>query len=374
MRKLVLLLAAVILVGCTTKTPEDVMPKASNSSVIESYPMTGSDYLRYPVKLKGSVSGKLPNGVMDTLKFELYIDSNGNGEGLAGHGKDLYQVNVLGNEMYFWVSPEVAVKVTDVSGRLNTVDLSLTGVDDLSALGFSLSNNIVSGYTGVAGDMQVSVKYAPTDHQVKPVSVHDIADATISGVLEYVVNGTGIPGLEKEQEQEPVVTSNFEESKHIGGRTAISIEGTKYNIGDTCNPADYFQGRTPTGLVPKEVQSGASGLELLYVTWQAPDGIFEVVTVEQKVISIHTTCQFGWIGFKPSTFYDDVREKLGANLTYTEQETWRQFDPELECTHADTSLVECTYRDQLIKVGFNSDQRMTEYRATRDLPYLKEES
>lgn len=370
MRKLLLVaLTCLFLSGCGSTQAATSAPEEERS--VESTKMSGSDFLRYPVKLKGTVSGRLSNGVSDSLKFELYIDGEGNGEGLAGHNSSLYQVNVIENVLFFWVDSETAVKVTDLSGRLNDLSLSLTGVEDLTLLGFGYTDNAVTGYDGAVNGYTISAKYVPTDHLVKRANVHDIADTTVGGVLEYIVNGEGIPELEKPVDLKPV-EGNLP-TKRVNSSVGVTIDGVKYSLGDTCNPSDYFQGKTPSGLIPKQVASGADTEEILYISWKSVDGALEIVTLNQKVVSIYTTCSFSWLGYGPSTEYNKVRLRLGANLSYTEKQDWVPYNSEIVCDSSNSSAIACSYRGAKYEITFDRDRYYESYRATDNLPYLSED-
>lgn len=369
-RVICLALAAAMLSGCGAASTPPAVSSAVQSQQAQTK-QSGTEFLKQDLKVDSAVQFKMSNGVSDKATFALWVNSEGDGEGLMTYNQKLYQLVVNYNDLYVWLTDTKLVKIDDLTGHMTEAGVSLYGVDDLSVYGFVYSGSVVSSYSTDLGEASVDSHYTvDSSHPVSPKETDTDEHATFIELMEFLNNGTETESLHSDTaKSDGVKPSEFVNSRLYG----VLVNGTKYSIGDYCNPDDYFNGEAATGIVPEYVDTAEGQVTYTYVTWSVDNRQLEVMLLDGIVKSIYCNMPFCWAGrYNTELNGQDLRYELGYNLTSKQKEEWVPKEPELVPTMMNSSESQFNGSNATFCIKYGKGKTAESIRIT-DTSILKEE-
>lgn len=369
-RILLLFLLIVVLmgcVGCGKKSPGsgDSSSGQSGGQLTQTPTMAAGDaFLSSNLKIQSHVKYVGVSPERDVL-VELYVDADGDGEGMLGFGETVKDVKVVKDVLYIIVDTDNVVSISDISGRMILTSAELAGAMDLSLYGFQVVNGSPVSYSARSEDTVVSTTFATTVNTFEPTSLATENVMTFNEAIDYIIDYTtdqaiGVTGGEGEEE----ITSFYLNSEY-----GLTIEGGLYSIGDTCNPSTYFGGRTPEGLLTSSAYKEDTRIDYLHASYISETGRSVFTLTGNYVQSIETTANFSWLGIESGTSMKDLEKLLGYKLSKQEQEGWEPINPDLEILSYARNVFTCKIGTLTAELGCDSKNGLYTIRLTRPLDY-----
>lgn len=263
-----------------------------------------------------------------SIVFELYVDNEGDGQGLMGYNNKTYPVYVCKDLIFVEISEKNIVCVDDLSAHLIPVDTtSFTEAD-----GFKTSNSKIVGYYGTTSSLQISSKYETSVIEFDTISVSDKNRKSLEDLSTYIDSYLAEQSPVTESPTTPKEVSK--ESFYNQFDTGVKIGDKVYSCGDYCNPATYFQGLEPESISTKVVDNEGSNVHLQIVSYLSSDGRTVFTLDDGYVISIYTNSKFEWCNLKHGTAKADFINQIGYKLTDKKKAelNWSPIYRGLECT------------------------------------------
>lgn len=182
--KIILALLTLIILlptcGCNSEKNSDPAP-------VEPTITQGDTFLTSGFKIKSLVT---PQDVatLDTMTFEVYVDSNGNGSGLVGYKDKVYDVIIADDVLYVKVDDDLLVQVNNLTGHLIPTSLSVSGVMDLTQKGFTVLNDKVIAYKLSDTSMLIDGAYQSNDTAFEKTTVAQGNTMSISELINYILD------------------------------------------------------------------------------------------------------------------------------------------------------------------------------------------
>lgn len=329
-------LAATLLMLLTscgkTQTPNPV------SSELPEQETIGDVFLSSNLKIKSSITDHSVNPKR-VVTVELYVDSEGDGQGLLGFGDLVLDVIVVKDKMYVVVDTGVVVGITDITGRLVFSDTEFSAQADMEAMGFTLdANEIPVTYGARKGTTSVETQYAQSVNDFETASVIASSDMTLLDAVSYIMdyNAEKEVNVEAPEEEEPV--NDF----YINSKYGVTIDGKVFSVGDTCNPETYFNNATPEGLLHTYEYNEDTRVDFEHVSYLSSTGRTVFVLTSNYVQSITTDADFEFLGIKPGISDKELKRLLGYKLTKKDMETFVPIDDSLVVNNFKSSTYYCT--------------------------------
>ena len=330
--------------GDSTQIPESVPPSAAIT--------VGDVFNTSCLKIKADLTDTSvsPNR---TATIELYVDSEGDGQGLLGFGDTVCDVFVSGNNLYILVDGSNAILISDLSGRLILTSANITSAADLVPYGFVVQDGIPVEYQAREGTLVVDTVFAQSTNSFDAVGVVPSNTMTFTECLEYIADYNTNKLVEVGQEEPAKEVVDFYNSSVYG----VNIEGTVYSIGDTCNPSTYFRGATPEGLVTSFEYREDTRVDFLHVSYLSPVGRTVFTTVDNYVQAIQSSADFTFLEFSRGDDFKAIQSVLGIRLSRDEQAAFKPIDENIVVVSSDSRTYVLTIDD--LKVEFRSTKGQT---------------
>lgn len=340
------LLLLCVLTGCEQDThnsvpprPETPAPTAAGDTFLSS-----GFKIRSEIKPKSSVSS-------DPIIFEVYVDGQGNGSGLVGYRDNVYDVYLVGREVYVVVTDGTAVHVTDLTAHMYPTSVSVTGAGDLKSLGFSMISDSVVNYTGGNDSVDMVSQYEKSISTFEPVAISQSNNMTCVELLKYFFDNANAGFVEPNvSESIPPERTSF----YVNSAFGVTIHDTVYSLGDFCEPYTYFEGMIPQGINTNSGYREDEKVIFTYVSYLSRDGSSTFMMTDGYVQAISTTSDFTFLEVITRGMDSQELERLlGIGLKKDEIE---EFVPIREGLIAEKSRsgLTCTYGDMTIELEVDS--------------------
>lgn len=318
-------LAATIFTGCSTIEDTDVTTVPPSQS--EASTLASDVFLESKLHVKADItdSSVSPSRI---LKAEVYVDKEGDGEGLLKFGDNLYDLSIANNIVYVHVSEDIIVELSDLSSRFNFTASDIAGAIDLESFGFTLSDGAPISYAARVANTSVEVTYEKSDHSFETPSVSASESKTLSELCEYIIDyNTEITAT-----TEPVGDGEQTEKKdfYVNSEYGVTIDGFTYSVGDTLNPGTYFNSQSPEGVLISTEYKEDTKVVYNHISYLTSTGRVVFVTVSDYVTSIEVSGDWSFLGITPGIKSSELSDLLGYKLSTREQETFVPIDPDLE--------------------------------------------
>lgn len=335
------MLLLTLLAGCKEDTPaHPTQPSASSAVSAGNSFMQSAFKIRTEVKTKASVSS-------DPLIFEVYVDAEGDGNGMVGYRDNVYDVYLVGGEIYVVVSDGTTVHITDLNSHMVPSSLNLTQSSDLKSLGFALLDNVVVSYNGGTEDTDIVSKYESSVSTFEPVAISQSNGMTTGELLKYFFNKAGTVYTEPTT---PVVTEPPRTSFYTNSASGITIHDVVYSLGDFCEPYTYFERMIPQGINTRDEWKEDTKVTFTYVSYISRDGSTTFMTTDGYVQAINTTSEFTFLDdIKHGMSDDDLKVLLGIGLKKDALETFEPIREGFTAAKASHGYT-CTYGDMTIEL------------------------
>lgn len=347
------LLGVCTLAGCSGKSPP---AQSDNPAIVQTQQELGDVFLESNLKIKSTITD-LNATPSRSITFELYVDSEGDGSGLLGFGETLCDVIVSNNNLYVVVDANNVVQVTDLTGRMVPTTLNLAGQGDLTAIGFTVRDGTPLSYDGKDGNLIINTVFGISTNTFDPQSVTASNSFTLTGTLDYIVeyNAAKKATAEQADEGKPEVVDFYNNSKY-----GVTIDGTVYSLGDTCNPSTYFRGATPEGLVTSTEYKEDTRVDFQHVSYLSPDGRTVFTVTDNYVQAIQSTANFEFLGIARGADFKALKKQLGFSLTKKDLETWEPIDEDIVPVSSKSKCHAIQLGDYYIEFRSTDNQTLSE--------------
>lgn len=321
---LVAIVAGTTLSGCNLLPGREPAGPASSSAPPQISLEEGALFESTGFKIKSVITPQTAT-TLDPLTLEIYVDSRGNGMGLAGYRDLVYDVVLSGGKIYVKVADNVAVQISNLSSHLVPTDVDYQTSQDLSALGFTLIDGNVASYKAAKDVFLIDNTYTLSDMIFEQETVAAGNTMTVNEFVNYILGVSGIGYVKPSGDDDKDTSISVipeGDSFYNNSEYGINIRGTVYSIGDFCNPSTYFESLVPETITPSYAYNGDIRVELRHINYQASDGRTTFVSTEGYVQSITTDSNFTWSVFSKGMSTDEVQYILGVRLSRDEKETW----------------------------------------------------
>lgn len=334
---LVLSVCLAALCGCgPTGTTEGQSAAPQATAVSSGY--LGDVFLESNLKIQSTITDTSisPNR---SCTVELYVDGDGNGQGLVGFGDVVLDMRVVNDMLYIVVDQSTVVGITDVTGRLVLSDTQLAGYDDLATLGFTLDplGNPIQ-YAARRGNTNIETRFAQSVNTFDTTSIVATTTMGFSDAIVYIMDYLDSQQVSVETPEQEMEVNDF----YIKSRYGVTIDETVFSIGDTCNPSTYFNGLTPEGLLDSYTYRQDERVDFTNASYISNTGRTVFTLMGNYVQAIQTTADFEFLGITKGISDADLKYALGYKLTTKQQETWQAIDPELVVTGNKGQTYYCT--------------------------------
>lgn len=298
------------------------------------------------------------------LRAEAYVDSEGDGEGLLQFNGELYDVSIANNTLYVHVASGIVVKVSDITARFNFSSADIEDAVDLEAYGFTMSGDTPVAYAARRGNVSIAATYELSEHTFDTPSVTSSETRTLSGVCEYIIDYSS----PEQETANPVDEEQETEDFYVNSKYGVAIEGRTYSVGDTMNPATYFNSQSPEGVLSSTEYKKDSKVILDHVSYLTTTGRVVFVSVSNYVTSIEATGDWSFLGISSGTSTEDLELMIGYKLSKRELETFVPIDPSLEVLDKEGSNYICSLGDLYIELRCEKSI-LSEIYITQDLEF-----
>lgn len=338
----------VVMVSCSSPGND----ASSNKEPTVQVTSLGDSFLSSNLKIKAEVIDRSldPQRKID---IELYVDSDGDGQGLVGFGDTVIDVVVVSDMMYLVDDSGIVIGITDISARMLFYDVDITGQDDLTGFGFTCdSKGLPVSYSARRDNVSVDAQYAQSVNTFDTFSVAASTSLPLCEAVTYVIdyNTKTDPVVDEE-----VDTPNVEDF-YINSRYGVTIDGLTFSVGDTCNPSTYFHGLTPEGLLTSSEYKEDTKVSFQHVSYLSSTGRTVFVLASNYVQSITTNANFEFLGINSGISDKDLRTLIGYRLTSAERENFIPLDSTLSVDSYKDSTYYCTIQN--LKVEFRMEKSL----------------
>lgn len=334
-----LLVSVILLTSCGVRQPKE------SPEPTEVYIPKGTQFLQTPMRVQTVVTD-VSASTLRTVKTNIYIDENSNGEGTLTLGDYEFNLVVSQNIVYIEVGDSF-VELVDFDGRMIPNTVEVEGKDDLTVYGFEINADTVMSLSTRKGYLMVDSKYSLSatkfnQTEVLPSQRLELEDAIVY-LMDYITE------LEAKQEPEEVVVDNY-----IGSRYGVKVNGVTYSVGDICNPDSYFGGARPEGLLESSTYKEDTRVDFLNVSYLTSTGRIVFVLIGNEVQGIRANCDFNFLGIEKGIDEQDLRAKLGYMLSRREMEEFEPIDSKLKVVEYKSNTYYCTAENLNIEFRIQS--------------------
>lgn len=355
------LLMTLLLAGCKDNTPAETPPPVQGPVEVAQ----GDKFLSSSFKVRAEVKPR-SNLSSDSLIFEIYVDPDGDGYGLVGFKDNVYDIYLVGGEVYVVVSGDLTVHLTDLDARMVPKGLNLAGAKDLKPAGFAVLNGEVVSYTGSTSDVDIVSKYEMSTSTFEPVAISQSNNMTSADLQKYFFQTIDTSYVEPSQK---VDETPPRQSFYANTDFAVTIRKVNYSIGDFCEPYSYFESMIPQGINTKDELREDKKVEICYVSYISSDGISSFMTTDGYVQAISTTSDFSFLGeIKRGMSVEDLEAVLGIGLKKDELESFVPLREGMVATKK-SKIYTVTYNDYTIELEVGSDKTLESITITNYLDF-----
>lgn len=335
-RRLVLVLLGAglsMLVGCSSfgvSEPAESIPVTPDTTL-------GDAVLNACLKIKSTITDTSVNPSR-TATVELYVDNEGDGQGLLGFGDILCDVKVVDDVLYVLVDDTTVVAVNNITGRLILTSTSLTGEGDLTSKGFILSDGNPVEYNAKQGTLVVNTRYAQSTAMLETARVATETVMSFEDMIEYVIDYNTDSQIPVDNTAENPEVTDF----YLASKYGVQIEGSTYSIGDTCNVATYFNSLTPEGLLNSSEYKEDERVDFVHASYVSTTGRTVFVITSNYVQAIQSNADFSFLGLTKGMDAKALKAALGWKLSNRELEAFQPIDDKLEVTAFNHNIYYCT--------------------------------
>lgn len=338
-----------LLAGCKEDMPaHPTMPATPPPNSAGTTFLKSAFKVRTEVKPKSSVSA-------DPLVFEVYVDAEGDGNGLVGYKDNVYDVYMVAGEVYVVVTNGTTVHITDLNSHMVPSSLNIAQSNDLKSLGFAVLDGVVVSYNGGTDDTDVVSKYEPSVSSFEPVAISQSNGMTTGELLKYFFDKAGTVYTEP---TEPVNTETVRTSFYTNSASGITIHDVVYSLGDFCEPYTYFENMIPQGINTRDEWKEDSKVTFTYVSYISRDGSTTFMTTDGYVQAINTTSEFTFLDDIKSGMPDqELQALLGIGLKKDEVESFKPIREGFTATKASHGYT-CSYGDMTIELEMDKKTKV----------------
>lgn len=317
--KVIALLVTLTLMSVCAGCNQSEKPVDTPSVAPVQTPTEGDTFLSSGFKIKSEIrvrSSEWP----DPLVFEVYVDEEGDGAGLVGYRDNVYDVYLVGGQVYVGISNGVVVHLTDVTARMIPAQLQVAGVVDLKSLGFSTLKGSVVSYEGSYDAMSIASRYETSVSTFEPVAIAQSNNMTSLELLKYFFDNVSGSYVEP---SDPIPDDPERQSFYINSEFGVVIRGITYSLGDFCEPYTYFERMIPQGMNSSDEYREDEKVTFLYVSYISSDGGSMFMTTDGYVQAIHTTSEFSFLdAINKGMTKEELEPILGIGLKKDELENF----------------------------------------------------
>lgn len=325
----------------------------------------GDVFLNSNLKIK-SVLQDMSIAPAREIIVELYVDAQGNGEGMLGFGDIVCDVRVVKDVLYIIVDDDTVVSVNDITGRLTSSADDLSGINDLTTVGFKVVGDVPIEYSAKLGNVSMVTSFAQSTNTFEATTLATDNVMSFASAINYIIEyNSDKAGLVDSGEDSKDVQSFYLNSPY-----GVTVDGGLYSVGDTCNPSTYFGGRTPEGLLTSSKYKEDAKIDFLHVSYISETGRSSVVLTSDYVQAFETSAQFTWLGLDKGTDAKTLKYLLGYKLSKKDLESWSPIDPELQVIDYKSNTYYCTVGSLKIELRCSSSAGLESIYIERPLDYV----
>lgn len=310
------LLLSFALSGCKGKDDTPPAPEVQAPPQVSQ----GDKFMTSGYKIRSELKPR-SNLSSDSLIFEVYVDAEGDGNGLVGFKDNTYDLHLVAGEVYVIAADDLTVHLTDINARMIPSDLGLSGVDDLKAKGFTILDGEVISYSGNTADMDIVTRFEASTSSFDPVAILQSNNMTSAELQKYFFQTISTTYVEDPVDEDPPPAR---QSFYANTDFAVTIRGVDYSIGDFCEPYTYFEKAIPQGINTKDEMREDKKVSICYVSYISSDGMSSFMTTDGYVQAISTTSEFSFLDvIKRGMSTEDLEMLLGIGLKKGELESFK---------------------------------------------------
>lgn len=347
-------ISCVLLSGCAKTPVEDTSPVASAPQW-----MSSEDFLARGWEIEATLTDTATDPARTAL-VALTVDAGGGGVGTLSVGELYCDIIVSQDRLYLVFDSSTVVQVEDVTGHMVTIDSWLQGEQDLTLKGFSLDNGVPASYQGKQGSLLISTYFKPSTETVNPTSLMGSRSLSFSRALDYLIdynnNNTSIAEGSGNTVSGTTEVKDFYNNSMYG----VTIEGTTYSLGDTCNPSTYFRESVPEGLVYSNEYKEDSKIAFVHVSYLSSDGRTVFTTTSNYVQAIQTSADFEFLGLKRGDDFKALDKILGFSVPKKEEDMWHPIDPDIILGTKKSKLYTFTVGGYYVELRSDDNKTLSE--------------
>lgn len=296
--------------------------------------------------------------------LEVCVDSENDGEGLMKIGETVLPVYTFEGSVYCKLSDSVYIELSGVSSRIYHSNVHTKGYSEVQLLGFIVKDNQVCGYSNTFDNLHIMSEFALYNDDIKEKAIAPKYTMSLDELAMYIADYNFTNNEEPadvststETEETGKVAPVFgaEESVYLNTKYAITIDGTKYSVGDRVNPSDYFNNLRPSGILESSEYKEDTKISLAHVSYTSSTGSTVFTLRNGYVQSIKTNADFDVLGIDNLTTSKEAKYLLGWKLSKKDMETYVPLDEELITVSSSGNKTVCAWGTDLF-VEFREQQ------------------
>lgn len=309
-----------LLTGCNKGPSGDA--SSTSASVPEIPSNAATLFQNMKLKVKTDVF-YFVNGAEQKVIMEMYVDDEGDGEGLLGFGDYILNLILSNNKVYLQVSSTDIIFITDINARGYFSDITATTIEDMNGVGFKFTDGFPTSFDGKKGDLTVRTQYAQSTNSYDTIRVSDDNPMTLQQAVQYVIDQNTEPsGSDSSSGSNSSELTSF----YVNSEYGVTIDGVNYSIGDTCNPDDYCAGLVPEGFLYSDEYKEDTKITFTHVSYISSTGRTTFSTTSDYVQAIQTNADFEFRGFYRGMGTKEMKLALGYKLSKKDAEGNEVFD------------------------------------------------
>lgn len=266
-------------------------------------------------------------GYEQKVMLEIYVDEDGDGEGLLGFGDTVLNVAAYNNKLFIILDNITTIAISDINARGYFSDIAATSIADMGGVGFYFTDEFPTAFNGSHGDMIVRTQYAQSSNTYDSKRISDESEMTLLDALLYSLDYLNIQSI-PDPDGDKVPTTDAT-TFYVDDKYGVIIDDFKYSISDTCNPDDYFAGLTPEGFLYSTEYKEDVKLTLTHISYISTTGRTSITTLDNYVQAIQTNADFDFLGFVKGMSAKDVKYGLAYKLSKREAEEYTAFNEDI---------------------------------------------
>lgn len=337
----------------------------AGGQVVRPTKALGDVFLTSNLKIKSIVTDYSVSPQRE-ITVELYVDSEGNGEGMLGFGDVVCDVYVVKDVLYIVVDKDIVISVNDITGRLTASADDLAGKEDLTTVGFRVAGGVPIEYNAKLGNLNVTTNFAQSTNTFTATSLATDNVMDFASAIKYIVEYHDDKASTVETPDDGKEVQSF----YLQSKYGVTIDGGLYSVGDTCNPSTYFAGRMPEGILTSTKYKQDEKVDFLHVSYITDTGRSSIITTSNYVQAIESSAQFSWLGLEQGMDPKELKLLLGYKLSKKEAEGWEPIDPDLTVNDFKKNTYYCTLGVLNIELRCSTNAGLESIYLERPLDYV----